>query len=84
MILVSRRSPDAETQKRIDEMRKKTDVIVLSTDIAKPEALKASLQSVPHKITHIIHSAGVLKDAMLIRQTPALFEAVYAPKVRIY
>ncbi|GMR33679.1 hypothetical protein PMAYCL1PPCAC_03874, partial [Pristionchus mayeri] len=81
MILVSRRQPDAETQKKIDEMRKRTDVIVLSTDIAKPEALRTSLSKVPHKITHVIHSAGVLKDAMLIRQTPALFEAVYAPKV---
>ncbi|GMT03131.1 hypothetical protein PENTCL1PPCAC_25305, partial [Pristionchus entomophagus] len=81
MVLVSRRSPDVETQKRIDEMRKRTDVIVLSTDIAKAESLKASLQSIPHKITHVIHSAGIIKDAMLIRQTPALFDAVYAPKV---
>nr|WP_284346978.1 type I polyketide synthase [Frankia sp. Cppng1_Ct_nod] len=58
-------------------------VTVAACDIADRAALSALLASIPagHRLTAVVHAAGVLDDGILSSLTPARVDAVLRPKV---
>ncbi|AEW99638.1 type I polyketide synthase [Streptantibioticus cattleyicolor] len=57
-------------------------VTVAACDTADPDALAALLASVPadHPLTGVVHTAGLIDDAVLAEQTPERLAAVLRPK----
>ncbi|KAJ1359665.1 hypothetical protein KIN20_018448 [Parelaphostrongylus tenuis] len=81
LVLVSRRRQyDTNLVQEIEQLRKKTHVIVISANIADYNTLQAELSSIPFKLTGVIHSAGVLHDAIMERQCVNAFLEVFRPK----
>ncbi len=82
LLLVSRSGPAAEG---IGEFAAElaSDVRVESCDTTDPEALAALLVTVPeqHRLTAVVHAAGVLDDGVATSLTPGQLDAVLTPKV---
>ncbi|CAD6194341.1 unnamed protein product [Caenorhabditis auriculariae] len=78
LVLVARRKPEDQQTKEFQSWKAKVQVV--SVDVTKATDLKAALKNLNIPITGIIHSAGVLKDAKIERQTRESFNAVFAPK----
>jgi acyl transferase domain-containing protein/acyl carrier protein len=73
LLLVSRRggpAPDLDA-----------DVTVAAVDVADRGALAELLAEIPHPLTAVIHSAGLLDDALLADLTPDRLESVLRPKL---
>ncbi|MET7906384.1 SDR family NAD(P)-dependent oxidoreductase, partial [Streptomyces sp. NPDC005355] len=58
-------------------------VRIAACDAADPQALAALLATVPaeHRLTAVIHAAGVLDDGVVSAMTPDQLDAVLAPKL---
>ncbi|VDM57002.1 unnamed protein product [Angiostrongylus costaricensis] len=81
LVLVSRRIPDdADLMLQIDQLKKRTQVIVISANIADYKTLQVALSKIPFKFTGVIHSAGVLRDSVIERQNLNAFLEVFKPK----
>ncbi|OEJ37966.1 hypothetical protein BGK70_07285 [Streptomyces agglomeratus] len=84
LLLTSRRGPAADgvEQLRAECAATGTELTVAACDAADPEALRATLESVPagHPLTAVVHAAGVLDDATLEALTPEQLHAVLRPK----
>ncbi|CAB3410353.1 unnamed protein product [Caenorhabditis bovis] len=78
VILVSRRSPSEEILKDISTWKCK--VYTIAADIGDKATLIKELSRINIKITGVVHSAGVLKDSKIERQTKETFNQVFKPK----
>lgn len=85
LILTGRSELNAEQTAKIQLLNKiGAEVIYQKADVSKPDevsALIAQTKSRFNQINGIIHSAGVIKDALIPKKTPAEITAVLAPKV---
>lgn len=82
--LLVRRDPTAEELQRIQKLRANGSRIVpLRCDVSIREDVENALEQVRTiaPIAGVIHSAGLLCDAMIANQTAQSFQSVFAPKV---
>ncbi|TKA02938.1 type I polyketide synthase [Actinacidiphila oryziradicis] len=85
LLLAGRLGPDAEGA---DELREElaalgAQVRIVAADVADRTAVAELLGSVApdHPLTAVVHTAGVLNDAVLTELTPDRVDAVFGPKV---
>nr|AXL06107.1 beta-ketoacyl synthase [uncultured bacterium] len=85
LILASRRGPDADgvTELVAELTEQNADVSVVACDTSDRNQVTALLAGVPtdHRLTAVVHTAGVLDDGVIGTLTPQRLETVFAPKV---
>ncbi|WP_406366012.1 type I polyketide synthase [Streptomyces sp. NBC_01546] len=85
LVLASRKGPDAEgAAELLAELTEQGVVVsVASCDMSDRDQVEALLASVPaeHPLTGVVHTAGVLDDAVITALTPEQLETAFAPKV---
>jgi mycoketide-CoA synthase len=85
LVLVSRRGPDAPgAAELVDELGAAgAQVQVVACDAADREALAKVIADIPvqHRLSAVIHAAGVLDDAVVTSLTPERVDAVLRAKV---
>ncbi len=85
IVLTSRRAPDADAQKVIEEIteRYKTRIHVFAADVGDESEVKKLLERIRAELTPlagVVHLAGVLDDALLSQQSLERFRTTLAPK----
>lgn len=85
IVLTSRRAPDADAQRAIDEIteRHKCRVHVFSADVGDESEVAMLLKRVRAELSPlagVVHLAGVLDDALLSQQSVERFRTALAPK----
>jgi acyl transferase domain-containing protein len=83
LVLAGRRPPAAETQQKVDGLRKAgADVRIVLADFGDAAAVGRALAEADRDapLRGIVHAAGMLDDGVLARQDPARFERVMAGK----
>ena len=85
IVLTSRRAPDADAQRAIDEIteRHKCRVHVFSADVGDESEVASLLERVRAELSPlggVVHLAGVLDDALLSQQSVERFRTALAPK----
>ncbi|PIC18413.1 hypothetical protein B9Z55_024314 [Caenorhabditis nigoni] len=78
VILISRRQPSDDVLKEIKTWKAKVHTV--AADVNDKQKLIEELSRVNVNVTGIIHSAGVLKDSKIERQTKDSFNQVFKPK----
>ncbi|MGR4885002.1 type I polyketide synthase [Streptomyces sp. LARHCF249] len=85
LMLASRRGPDAEgVAELVAELTERgAAVSVAACDVSDRGQVEALLASIPaeHRLTGVIHTAGVFDAGVIGALTPERLAAVYAPKV---
>ncbi|MFF8563315.1 type I polyketide synthase, partial [Streptomyces albidoflavus] len=85
LLLTSRTGPDAPGAKELaaDLTDLGADTTLIACDTADRDALAHLLDSIPatHPLTAVVHTAGVLDDALVHALTPERLEKVLRPKV---
>jgi acyl transferase domain-containing protein/acyl carrier protein len=85
LVLTARRTPDSEALEALRAMESRgTQVRVAQADVSDAKAMRQLLEdtrSTMPSLRGVIHSAGVLDDGVLLRQSWARFATVFAPKV---
>ena len=85
LVLLGRRGPKASAQETLDELRAAgAEIAVRSVDMTRREQLAQVLSEIEGAmpaLAGVIHSAAVLDDGVLTRQSWERFERVLAPKV---
>ncbi|MFE6842996.1 type I polyketide synthase [Streptomyces sp. NPDC057686] len=85
LLLASRRGPDAEgVQELVAELTEQgAAVSVVACDVSDRGQVEALLASVPaeHRLTGVVHTAGVLDAGVIETVTPERLARVFAPKV---
>ncbi|WP_304523731.1 SDR family NAD(P)-dependent oxidoreductase, partial [Actinocorallia sp. API 0066] len=82
LVLVSRRGPAAEGAARLRAELEAAgaEVRIVACDVADRDQVEALLAGIPAPLSGIIHTAGVLDDAVLSGLTPERLETVLRPK----
>ena len=85
IVLTSRRAPDADAQRQIDDIteRYRTNVHVFTADVGVQSEVAALLERIRAELpplAGVAHLAGVLDDALLGQQTVERFRTSLAPK----
>ncbi|XDV63632.1 type I polyketide synthase [Streptomyces sp. R33] len=85
LVLASRRGLQAEGMKELvaELAEQGATVSVAACDVSDRDEVRALLASVPaeHRLTGVVHTAGVLDDGVIGAQTPERLARVFAPKV---
>ncbi|MGR4884660.1 type I polyketide synthase, partial [Streptomyces sp. LARHCF249] len=85
LMLASRRGSDAEGVAELvaDLTEQGAAVSVVACDVSDRGQVEAMLASVPaeHRLTGVVHMAGVLDDGVIATLTPERLAGVFAPKV---
>ncbi|WP_445373688.1 SDR family NAD(P)-dependent oxidoreductase [Photorhabdus tasmaniensis] len=83
IVLVNRNIPDTETQSLIKEEIGSTNISFVSCDISEHQSVRSLIESLNEKgrVAGIIHAAGVLSDAPILRQSWQDFRTVFDAKV---
>jgi NAD(P)-dependent dehydrogenase (short-subunit alcohol dehydrogenase family)/acyl carrier protein len=85
LVLLSRRGITPETQPIIDQWRQEgTNVEVFAADVSDFGQMRRAFEIIEQQLPPlkgIIHTAGVLEDASLSKQTWEKFERVFSPKI---
>lgn len=76
LTLVGRTAPSGRRGERIDRLRERCEVRVLTTDVAAPDPALGR-----ERFDLVIHSAGVLRDGLARTLTPERIAEVLAPKI---
>ena len=86
IVLVGRRGVTSEAAPVLQQLRDRgTEVIAEALDVSDESALTALLERIRAEgppLRGVLHSAGVLDDAELMRQNAERFARVFAPKVQ--
>ncbi|MFB9903087.1 SDR family NAD(P)-dependent oxidoreductase [Allokutzneria oryzae] len=77
LVVLSRSGPDAPVAAELTGLD--ADVTVIACDVADREALREVLAA--HRVTAVVHTAGVLDDGVIESLTPERLEAVLRPKL---
>ncbi|MGV0790798.1 SDR family NAD(P)-dependent oxidoreductase [Mycolicibacterium sp. XJ1819] len=85
IVLTSRRTPDADTQRAIDDIteRYKCRIHTFAADVGDESAVAALLERIRAELpplAGVAHLAGVLDDALLAQQSLERFQLTLAPK----
>ncbi|KAK6053920.1 hypothetical protein COOONC_08575, partial [Cooperia oncophora] len=80
LVLISRRVPDEDLVSQLHQLQQRGNIIVMSANVADFEKLRGELERIPFKISGVIHSAGIIRDSAIERQTAETFSEVFAPK----
>jgi acyl transferase domain-containing protein/NADPH:quinone reductase-like Zn-dependent oxidoreductase/acyl carrier protein len=85
IVLTSRRAPDADAQKLIEEIteRCKTRIHVFTADVGEESEVAKLLERIRTEVSPlagVVHLAGVLDDALLGQQSMERFRTTLAPK----
>jgi acyl transferase domain-containing protein/NADPH:quinone reductase-like Zn-dependent oxidoreductase/NADP-dependent 3-hydroxy acid dehydrogenase YdfG/acyl carrier protein len=85
LMLLSRRGPEASgaQELRAELAELGTEVQIVACDVADRADLARALAAVPadHRLTSVVHAAGVLDDGILSSLTPEKIDTVMRPKV---
>jgi hypothetical protein len=85
LVLLSRSGPDADGAGELVEQarRRGATVTIMAGDVADRRFLAGVLASIPvdHPLTAVVHTAGVLADAVVSAVTPEQVDTVFRPKV---
>ncbi|MGR4885001.1 type I polyketide synthase, partial [Streptomyces sp. LARHCF249] len=85
LVLAGRQGPDAEgAQELVAELTEQGAVVsVAACDVSERGQVEALLASVPaeHRLTGVIHTAGVFDDGVIGALTPEQLQTAFAPKV---
>lgn len=84
LMLLGRSEPSTEAQHTIVKLRDAgITVTTLPVDVSELTSLKNALAQIPshHSLKGVVHSVGVLDDALLMQQNWQRFETVLKPKV---
>ncbi|UUU39568.1 type I polyketide synthase [Streptomyces sp. NBC_00162] len=85
LVLASRRGADAEgAQDLVAELTEQgAAVSLVACDVSDRDQVEALLASVPaeHRLTGVVHTAGVFDDGVIGALTPERLAGVFAPKV---
>jgi NAD(P)-dependent dehydrogenase (short-subunit alcohol dehydrogenase family)/acyl carrier protein len=84
LVLMARRSPQAETQQQIETLQQAgVSITLVQADIADRVQLAQVIAAInaDYPLKGIIHAAGVLDDAVIQRQSREHFAKVMAPKI---
>ncbi|HEV8317862.1 MAG TPA: SDR family NAD(P)-dependent oxidoreductase [Vicinamibacterales bacterium] len=81
LILLGRRTPNAEDATRMDALRRSgAEVVYRQCDVARFEDVEKVIAEHPG-IQVVVHAAGVIDDALASQKTEEAIEKVLAPKV---
>lgn len=84
--LFGRSNPSQKAESLIQALRSEgCDIRIYAVDVSKKDELEKVLQKIRtegKKIGGIVHAAGILEDAVFLKQNTASFEKVFAPKVQ--
>ncbi|RSN71058.1 type I polyketide synthase [Actinomadura sp. WAC 06369] len=83
VVLASRRGPDAEGARELvaDLTERGAEASAVACDLADREQAARLLESLPGRLTGVVHTAGVLDDGVIEALTPERLAGVFAPKV---
>ncbi|MFE6826692.1 SDR family NAD(P)-dependent oxidoreductase [Streptomyces sp. NPDC057690] len=85
VLLASRRGPDAEgVPELVAELSEQGALVsVAACDLSDRDQVRALLASVPdeHRLTGVVHTAGVFDDGVIGALSPGRLAGVFAPKV---
>lgn len=85
VILIGRNPLDSKKQQTIDELNQNgRKVHYFKCDITEEQDcidLADRIDKMNLKLNGLIHAAGIIRDAMIIRKTPELFSQVLSPKI---
>ncbi|MBF0442951.1 MAG: SDR family NAD(P)-dependent oxidoreductase, partial [Oligoflexales bacterium] len=85
LVLTGRSSMSPELEAKIGKLRTYgCEVVYIKADISSNEEIKTLIKKVKARfgvINGVIHSAGVIKDSLIMKKTRAEFDAVALPKV---
>lgn len=82
LLLVGRSEPNADALRAVEAMRNAgTDVRVVVADVADRQAVAEAVEAAPLPVVGVVHSAGVLDDALVDAQDERRFARTLAPKV---
>ena len=81
IVLVARHAPSPDTERRLDELRRRgVSITIALADVARRDELAGAMRtSAP--LAGVVHCAGILDDALIAGQTAERFARVMAPKV---
>ncbi|MFD3705353.1 type I polyketide synthase [Nocardia sp. NPDC058658] len=84
LLLTSRRGPDADGARELasDLTALGAQVDIAACDVSDRDALTALIAAIPaaHPLTAVIHTAGVVEDALFTKHTPDDISKVFRPK----
>ncbi len=84
LALLARRAPSGEARRAIAELeRAGAEIVTVEADVAAPRPMARALEALRRRmpaLRGVIHAAGVLDDAMLLRMEADQIRAVMAPK----
>lgn len=78
--LVGRNPLPSNQQNMLNKIRKTINIEILSVDITVSSQVRKLFKHSTHKFTSIIHSAGTIDDAILIKQTEEKIQKVASAK----
>ncbi|MEU0791568.1 type I polyketide synthase [Amycolatopsis sp. NPDC005961] len=82
LVLLSRRGSDAPgTAELVAELAETATVQVIACDVTKKRSLSAALKKIEQPLTAVVHTAGVLDDALIGSLTEERLDTVLGPKV---
>lgn len=80
LVLLSRRIPEKDLLLQLEQIGRPGRVKIISASVADFRSLRGEFARIPFKFTGVIHSAGVIHDCSIERQTLELFSKVFTPK----
>lgn len=85
LVLCGRSEPSAETRSKLDSFEKHgSKILFIKADISKADGARELVDRAKTefgKIDGVIHSAGIVRDSLLVRKTRAELDAVLEAKV---
>ena len=84
VVLNARSAPTPDTQKSLDDLQHRAEVVVVRGDITEPgvaERLVSTAEETGRPLCGVIHAAGVMDDHLVANLTAENVHRIWAPKV---